>query len=104
MVIIGVGAFISYKWYFNKYYGRHIIKIADLFQEIKHPYQDFQTKIVKVDRKKYWFDRTENVFTRKLGWFGKVINWVVWIFGVMIIILLVGFVAGFIAGYLGMMK
>ncbi len=91
------------KWWFNNFYGKHIAKISNLLHEVKHPYEDFDKKIIKVDEKKYWFDTTENFFTKKLGWFGKVINWIVWILGVMIIILVIGFIVGFIAGYIGAM-
>ncbi len=31
--------FLSGKWHFNRYYGKHISKITKLLKEIKHPYE-----------------------------------------------------------------
>ncbi len=93
------------KWWFNNYYGKHIAKVADLLEEINHPYEDFQTQIVKVDRKKYWFNTTNDFLTQKLGLFGKVLNWLIWIFGVLFLLILISFTIGFFVGYFGeMMK
>ncbi|MBS9767126.1 MAG: hypothetical protein KGV44_06265 [Flavobacteriaceae bacterium] len=103
LIISFIFVYFFGKWWFNNYYGKHIAKISNLLHEVKHPYKDFDKKIIKVDEKKYWFNKTEDFFTKKLGWFGKVINWIVWILLSIVVLFIVGFIVGFTFGYVSAM-
>ncbi len=85
------------KWFFDYYYGRYITKIANLLREIKHPYENFENQIIKVEEKDYWFKKTERFFINKIGKVGLWLNIILWI----AIFLLVTFIIGYLVGYFG---
>ncbi len=96
LIIPALSVSFSAKWYFNKYYGKHIAQVTTLLNEIKHPYEDFDTKF---EYKTYWYDKTEDFFTQKIGKFGKTLNLLLWILGSIIILFVAGFVTGYLVGY-----
>ncbi len=96
LIIIFIFTYFSGKWWFNSNYGKHIAKITTLLNEIKHPYENFDTEFKD---KTYWYDKTEDFFTKKTGKFGKVLNLLFWILGSIIILFVAGFVTGYLVGY-----
>ncbi len=87
------------KFWFSSVYGKHIAKISNLLHEIKHPYEDFDTKIIKVDEKKYWYSKTEEFFSKRMGVFGKILNAILWILGLLVIVFVTGFIVGLTIAY-----
>ncbi len=86
------------RWWFNEFYGKYINAISELSRELgngdigynfgKNYFGDYKKKSV--------FNRTQNFLVSKLGVAGKVLNFVLWIFLMMMVFSVFGFAIGFI--------
>lgn len=90
------------KFWFNEFYGKYINQVSELITEISGEQNEtnFGSNMFRTNNKKIFISKTEPFFNKTFGKNGSILNGLFWVLVFIFGILILSFVTGFIIGYL----
>ncbi|ATA89914.1 hypothetical protein CAPN002_16050 [Capnocytophaga stomatis] len=85
------------KIWLKEMYGKYILEISELVNQMNDQQDDFQYDRATVKMEKYFsfFENTQPSFVEKFGKAGKVLHIIFWIFVFFVALFILGFIVGF---------